>query len=1008
MSHSIPFTILPRSGYLNDIYRIIINSSDLDEIVVYLDGQEYQTISTTELQYAEIKEFRFPGQYKAKCIINGFVYEQQILVKNSYRLGSSVVNDVYVFDDSDYIFFTFKDRLQVYNCKTANSYIQNHLSPSKIYCVDESTFLFLTEFPLFTNIALYSTLSHSIVFEYLDHYKIQYHDEVSSILYLTDLDKNELIKLNLFDFIQNKSDSISVFDYESFYINTEIGVILLEGSGKITVINLVSHLEYFFDSNDICGVDFCGNVINIRENKITYQLLQSSYQNEVGTDLTVESDFLFHSKDYFVLNSKFDADFLLASEVRRIVEFYSPSFDNESQSKIIKGGLSEKISFRVFKLYPLSNKLIYVIEHQKHEIRFIDYAKDNLGKITGIPNKQVKSTFSLNSCEECNSKEYFKCYSIEFQNYFNRGVLFRFQKDSFSYRTTYAFLGINGNVQINGQITHKILGRNKEYIVASKVFSDTESLIDLDNPTVFLLSNVKIIRGQEIQNSQKVWFLKSLEDNEISIFDLNRGIIIESGGNNYLSQIGNYSSLDFKADYIKYSNLYLTHSGKKIEGVSGLILKLTSSHSKIILKENGKIYFLQTESFSEPYSKFEIDFSVDSIHESYLMPNSKQALINRHSDLYELYDFETRSYTEFFSGKFLSFYGEDFVMYNDKQFRNPVIIDPKSFDKIELENLKYYKFQSPDQSWHISTSHISRHYSVLKNNFIDEAEYLELSSRLNLINAKDDEHKIIVKKNILEFFNENLLRLSELGINDENKFVFANLFYITCYAIVTNTAKNENYYLELPRGTQYFNYASFSFDSKYISCVGCYNMSQVGGFFVVARISDIDLANNIIRPFFTWRTSRAAWVCGFSFDNKFATYDSTPSTYFIDCDVWENSTKHEIKKIDESSFLCFSPTGKYIALSIQGYDPVSLNGSGHQKSSVIKVLDSQTLKLLSIFDEHGDSLRNANSKNLVSVMFSKDEKLLMSLSQDGVLIIREFIQHDTANSRKPIISDILI
>jgi hypothetical protein len=181
------------------------------------------------------------------------------------------------------------------------------------------------------------------------------------------------------------------------------------------------------------------------------------------------------------------------------------------------------------------------------------------------------------------------------------------------------------------------------------------------------------------------------------------------------------------------------------------------------------------------------------------------------------------------------------------QFRNPVIIDPKSFKKIELKDLKYYKFQSPDHSWHISTTHISRYYSVLKNNFIDEAEYLEYSSRLNLHNAKDEENKMIVKLNILDYYNENISRLSELGINDESKFVFGKLFYVSNYAVVTNIVKKENYYLELPRGTQYFNYASFSFDSKYISCVGCYNISYGGGFFAVARISNIDLANNIFQ-----------------------------------------------------------------------------------------------------------------------------------------------------------------
>jgi len=164
----------------------------------------------------------------------------------------------------------------------------------------------------------------------------------------------------------------------------------------------------------------------------------------------------------------------------------------------------------------------------------------------------------------------------------------------------------------------------------------------------------------------------------------------------------------------------------------------------------------------------------------------------------------------------------------------------------------------------------------------------------------------------------------------------------------------------------------------------------------------------------------ASWVCGISKTGFFATYDSTPDTYIINVaeNLFENKTTeielrqniyksktniyHTYNKWNEikgKNFLCFSPTGKFLALSEQGYEPLTLGGYGHQESGAVHIANTNSGKLICSFNDHGSHLVNPKIKDTIFVSFSEDEKRLMSMSKDGVVIVRDL------NLNEPIIKE---
>lgn len=153
----------------------------------------------------------------------------------------------------------------------------------------------------------------------------------------------------------------------------------------------------------------------------------------------------------------------------------------------------------------------------------------------------------------------------------------------------------------------------------------------------------------------------------------------------------------------------------------------------------------------------------------------------------------------------------------------------------------------------------------------------------------------------------------------------------------------------------------------------------------------------------------AAWVCGVSKTNQFATYTSSGNTYTLELNdnllgvqpTRKETQAHFVRHrntvsassgvwncIEGKNYLCYSPSGRFMALSEQRYDPISLGGTGHQASNAVHVVNAQDYTPIDSFYGHGAMIKDDKTKKLVFAAFSEDEQNLMSMSTDGVVIVR--------------------
>ena len=109
--------------------------------------------------------------------------------------------------------------------------------------------------------------------------------------------------------------------------------------------------------------------------------------------------------------------------------------------------------------------------------------------------------------------------------------------------------------------------------------------------------------------------------------------------------------------------------------------------------------------------------------------------------------------------------------------------------------------------------------------------------------------------------------------------------------------------------------------------------------------------------------------------------------YNFKSNIYHNYKKWNV--IRDKNFLCFSPSGNFLALSEQGYEPLTYGGYGHQESNVVHIAKTESGAIIDSFTGHGEKIKDDTRKKVTFVAFSEDESRIMTLSSDGVVIIRD-------------------
>lgn len=352
----------------------------------------------------------------------------------------------------------------------------------------------------------------------------------------------------------------------------------------------------------------------------------------------------------------------------------------------------------------------------------------------------------------------------------------------------------------------------------------------------------------------------------------------------------------------------------------------------------------------------------------------------------------------------------------------PVLVNPVTKQRINAKEMSHYHFVSPDARLYADTrlQEYVEYYNIETGRLISKDEFIKLRKKYTYPwNEKqgstawgivEKSRKQLIRDNF-KYLNEKYHKLlkndltgkkwADSVLDTKNEYgvehFLDRLFGVRGIAVIRNSCDDSEYArIDLGIPLMYINYISFSYDSKYVAIAG---YRDSGGLLV---IYDLESKRTIIHE----DTARAVWNVSFSANNALASYTSNPNTFFAANENEYVSMCDEGKIIKGRNFLTFSPDGRYFALSQQGYiSKYDIDGGvrdnwGHQPSSLVEIRAITAHEdFLIVFSDLGDTGISGTSyrNSVASVSFSNDNKRLMMVGNDGVVIIRNLHLEDYAS-----------
>ena len=353
--------------------------------------------------------------------------------------------------------------------------------------------------------------------------------------------------------------------------------------------------------------------------------------------------------------------------------------------------------------------------------------------------------------------------------------------------------------------------------------------------------------------------------------------------------------------------------------------------------------------------------------------------------------------------------------------RQVVIDNPITGEHVPSDTISSYSFISPDGLMYADAnlkSYIEWHYRI-DDRLLSVDEYNALLAKYSYGGDKSSDTFKTIKVNRERIVRENLSHFKQFAKNTVKRSDKEWINYFVDEEQIWSNEHFMNYIVEergvavikhlsndseiarinLGKPLWYLNYVSFSYDGKYVAIAGRYpdhthdeDGNSLGGLFLC-----FDLINKTI--LFKKTDSYAVWLTAFTKSGELAAYSSNPITFIV------HPGHTETTPINGYSFLTFSPDGRYFALSKKGYVRKDSNRSnwGHQKSTDVFLCatDNPEEIVCSYNDLDGEGIDNLASlvrrnKSIASVAFSKNNKHLLMVGEDGVMIIRNLHLDDYA------------
>jgi len=1020
-----PFNIFPSIGYKNSQFQIISTINDL-EIKVAFEGKEQNSITVNSDYPTILSKLEKAGKYKAICYIDDLKYEQIIEIKNAFRIGSSELKSLFIYDEIEFSIFLMNDRLLIYDENRALLLTENDLSPTDIKKVNQSNLLFITnignEKSGIVNLGLYDLGNFEIVGELLNQYKeVQLLPDQNKV-WLEDISNQQIV---CFEIINMKGEAFSeikrVSCFLKFIYNKHLNSILFEFSEEFVIIDLISLIEVKIAKSPTISLDKNGFVYEIKNEHIYCSNLFLKYEVKfpLFQNINLEEGELSFLGTHFTKRNN-QPDYI--QKINALKESLTPNILDKKSKHYI--ALSEnEIQMETcisHEFYPTTGGMLVIESEWKSEFKGVTFLKNKQDEWEGTPHITTTNTDTLFFSSINNSS-----ILIEPTNSF--GVI--------SYNNQVLITQAENKIKlIFGKDVYEFESNNliyflnsleKRYILVKD--NDAYSLYNILNLTSPLLKNIIIHNFGLIQLQQAIWYsgvekLHNPNKTYLNCFLLaDESCLCMDEDKTQHSLYKDSSDYIIQQDYILSSNKILIQakSGSVKDSILGDIILTSEKLDKVVSRRGEHIYLSKFNPASNKY--FENEINIDDINykEAYLSPNGKYLMLQDNSNAYLWYDIEKDETVKFLSGNFLSFTKEGSLIFEDNKTRAVKIFDPITFNEITPPNYHHYRFLSPDGKLYSQIAIKVKYFNKITEDEItsDEASKIRIELDDPSIwfpseESKKKEYelaKVQIAENREKMYNQHKEKFNEIGIKEYDTITFNTVVRIKRFTEIGIVGTNKTLEIIFPDDLAYYNYAAFSFDNQYFGYVG---KPSSNGLIHLFKIS-YDEKNNkltLIDSYLSRYPRYASWVCGFSKTGYFATYDSTPDTYILKCDdqlFVEKTNEMELREfisksklniynvhnkwneIKRKNFLCFSPSGNYLALSEQGYEPLTMGGYGHQESNAVHIAATENGKILDSFLGHGAKIKDNKMKKVTFVAFSADEKRIMTMSSDGVVVVRD-------------------
>lgn len=402
---------------------------------------------------------------------------------------------------------------------------------------------------------------------------------------------------------------------------------------------------------------------------------------------------------------------------------------------------------------------------------------------------------------------------------------------------------------------------------------------------------------------------------------------------------------------------------------------LSVCNDRVLCRMNGRLVAFVSER-GGAVRTHELDIDISRKYSSAAMSPDGRYLVYGQDGKFTYFDTESGQKIPFGNERFVRFTaGGKVISYDGTNAKRSMrVVDPLSMRILDGAEYVYYCFTSPDGSLYAEPSLKVKIYSLVKDQYITPQEYFDLASSIGTSNVGAD------KKEARQAFYDNNTALCErLGLNPDT--ICADRLTERHYYVVIGRFSDGKTVEVKVHKLDFLNFVSFSHDNRKVGVVG---KPFSNGYIYIGSIDDS--FSRVDEDYESLVAEWATWCCGFSRNGMFATSDSAPNLYI------KGDREGNPRTIQNRSWLCFSNSGRYVALSTQAYEAKTNGGRGHIPSNEVFIARTSDLSECAHFCDHGSGIMKAGhsdmGKNIVMASFSQDDSRFMTIDNDGVIIVR--------------------